>query len=254
MRDPHVETLTYLLQTDGSVHYTDPAPVAFDSSTVSFHLAAGVLSVRPFGHFTSEQEARDAVEPYLRMWEASAFLNAGKAELLFEFRDSRIVDRNPPQLGMPTSIQLPLLRSSARLISPTIIEGRREYPAPPGHFALSRDVGALLTRYKGFKRGEEPLLAMAYYCLTLAEGRERGRVQAAQRLAIAPAVLSKIGELTSTRGDNRTARKHARSQQPLSQTESRWLDTAIRKLIGQIAQVDAGGKPPQLSMESLPKL
>jgi hypothetical protein len=140
------------------------------------------------------------------------------------------------------------------VFSPTIINGRREYPAPPQRFALSPDVTALLARYQGYKRGEEPLLAMAYYCLTVAEGRAVSRVQAAQRLVIAPEVLRKIGELTSTRGDERSARKHRYSQQPLSKPESRWLETAIRKLIRQIAHVDAGGNPTQLDMASLPDL
>jgi hypothetical protein len=64
---------------------------------------------------------------------------------------------------------------------------------------------------------QDPLLGMAYACLTLLE--KGNRKLAAKHYAIHNDVLRKLGELTSTRGDNATARKISDRTTPLSERE-----------------------------------
>jgi len=74
-------------------------------------------------------------------------------------------------------------------------------------FRLNPDAESILLRYHGHLDGREPLPAMAYFCLTVLEAKTGGRESAARAYRIEKAVLNRMGELTSLRGDRLTARK-----------------------------------------------
>ena len=89
------------------------------------------------------------------------------------------------------------------------------YPRPPGTFRLSPDAESILLRYHGYLDGREPLLAMAYFCLTVLEASTRAtkgkRASAAKKYKTEEKVLRKMGDLTSEKhGDRSSARKATR--------------------------------------------
>jgi hypothetical protein len=49
-------------------------------------------------HFPDDHEARAAVDPVLRAWEPSAFLE--RHRIAFRFRDAEVLDRNPPKVDI----------------------------------------------------------------------------------------------------------------------------------------------------------
>ena len=135
---------------------------------------------------------------------------------------------------------------------------RSNYPTPPTRFTVSPDVDTLWHRYEGYKHGREPLLGMAYACLTFLEAQVRGREKAARTYAIDTAVLRKLGDFTSNLGDERTARKfHTRStRRPPTGQEATWIDAAIRMIIRRVGEHDADPTVPwpTRSIRDLPPL
>jgi hypothetical protein len=50
------------------ISYRDPEPVSFVNHLGAFDLIDGKLSIVPAEHFPDEEEARRAIEPFLRAW------------------------------------------------------------------------------------------------------------------------------------------------------------------------------------------
>ncbi len=130
----------------------------------------------------------------------------------------------------------------------------KTYPAVPTNFTADPDVVSLWTRFEGFKSGREPLASMAYFCFTLLKNRH-GSIDAARKvLAVDKAVLKKLGELSTNRGDASTARKMTPDLAPFTTAEAQWLEAAIRALIRRVGEIASGHSPLQLTMKQLPQL
>lgn len=99
------------------------------------------------------------------------------------------------------------------------------------NFRVTPDVSTLWDRYRGHVGGREPLLAMGYFYLTVLEGGAGRRANAAAKYRIDGAVLNKLGELTSVRGDPLSARKMTSTKRPLTGSEHQWVLEAIKRLI-----------------------
>jgi hypothetical protein len=107
---------------------------------------------------------------------------------------------------------------------------------------------------------------MAYFCLTLIEAnagdqeqakerkKNRKREKAGKKYRISCEVLAKLGELTSTRGDEKTARKSHRLHTPLSGAETRWIEAAVKAIIRRVAEIDSDPILPEITMSDLPAL
>jgi hypothetical protein len=136
------------------------------------------------------------------------------------------------------------------------------YPPLPRRFAISPDVSTMWFRYGQYKKGKEPLLSMAYACLTLLEGttgQKRGARQAVcQKYFIVQAVRDKLGELVSEKGNAQEARKldFNATIQPLTDQERSWIVAVIKALIRRKAEYDADQSTPlqQITMSDFPPL
>lgn len=255
MRDPHVVALRYRLQTDESTSYHNPPPITREAATYSLVLSENRLTVTMKSHFPTIVLARNEVEQLLRAWEVDVALRVGPGELQFVFEDADVVDRDPPPANervMELSAGLYAVAS----MSATLHVGRAKYPEPPQHFKVSPDVATMWLRYQGYRAGREPVLSMAYFCLTVVDVRSGTRKKAARDLAISYDVLRKLGELTTTRGDAAIARKvvsHTGGSK-LRPSELAWIESAVKLLIQRVGQLDGGGQCPHVSMTDLPKL
>jgi hypothetical protein len=257
MRDPQVEKLVYELKHGKTIKYENPPPVEWEIADCKFRLSDGTLDVEMLTHCATEDEARQLIDPYLRAWETNAFLRDSNEQLHFEFSQSHIVDRNPPGPGEFLVSPVPDIDDSVSL---TFETGRREYqyPLPPTYQKFSPDAETMIFRYRLYHEGKEPLPAMAYFCLTLVEIKtgveNEKRKIAVEKYYVERDILNDIGKLSSTRGDRSNARKYTLELKPLSSKEQTWLDAAIRRLILQVASVDAGEQPSMLTMTDLPGL
>ena len=75
MRDPHVERLHYNFHGEAGISYGDPPPLSFSNYIGKFSLQNQKLVVEPTDHYSSQDMARAAVDPFLRCWEIKTWLN-----------------------------------------------------------------------------------------------------------------------------------------------------------------------------------
>jgi hypothetical protein len=258
VKDPHVESLIYRVETEGTLHFQHPRPL--DHQTLAFDLRVedGRLTMTMKDHYASRDEAREAVKSFLEGWEIDwALRNGGRREMKFVYEKANLVDREPRPPGA-TVINLEAGDSMFVGGEVLVVVNVSAYPAPPSAFRVSPDVETLWNRYEGFMKGKEPLLSMAYFCLTVVETvyGKGNRRDASKALQIDPKVLNKLGELTE-RGDAATARKvKPGPARLLSGAELAWVDEAIRVIIRRAGNLVAGGTPEPvwLRLKDLPTL
>lgn len=250
MNDPHVVSLKYRLLETGFITFNDPPDIDIKTPDFRGRLSKGILTLEPKEHFDSEAQVRPLADDFVRSWEISAGLQSDRPVFDFHFEGSHMEDRNPDPGA--TSVHL----SEHIHMSETVQIERSApaYPAPPQDFKFIPEVEVLWNRYFRFIEGGELLLSMAYFCLTFMESRFlKGdkRKQVASHYSIHIDVLNKLGELTSTRGDNITARKASGAPMALSDSEAAWINATIKAIIKHLAT----RKPGQiLRMTDLPPL
>lgn len=256
MNDPHVEFLIYELKTSDTIDFANPPPLAHETEGLSLRLESGRLTVTMKEHHGSVESARREVDPFLRAWELDVALRYRRQEITFEYVAARVIDRKPPSPGAPQVIALAGIVSLEMFGTARLTVAHRNYPPPPVGFLVSPDVETLWRRYEGYLNGREPISSMANFCLTLAEYRGGSRKGAAMFLGVEFAVLSKLGELASTKGDELTARKVPTAGfTPYTVLEVRWMEAATRVIIRRFGERQAGAALyPKTTMLDLPPL
>lgn len=254
--DPHVNALYYVLQVGEGIRFDAPLPVIWDTELATLELCDGRLKCTMKQHFAEPRMARNAVEWLLKSWEVSAALDIRLGAIKFRFTNADVVDRRPiaPEEIRGTAVFVEGIDSCEAFGTPTVITTHREYPPPRPHFCVHPDVATLWQRLQGHLEGREPLLAMAYFCLTVIEVPCGGRKGAAARWNVEFGVLKKLGELVSERGDGFTARKADLRLKPLTVKEGRWILAAVKELIYVIGDTRYPNTRPRLCMSALPPL
>jgi hypothetical protein len=243
VRATHTELL-YRLRTSESVKFDQAVPVTRETPWFRMRLADGALTVEMKEHYTNEAGARACVDPDLKAWELDVGLRLRPKAIAFEFDKAEIIDRNPPGPGEPH-----ILEASAGSFlftggSATFSVTYRQYPVPPSNLKVTPDVESLWFRYKMHIDGKEPLLSMAYFCLSLLEGttgqKHGARETVCQMCRIDRAVRDKLGDLVSERGGPLEARKldSGATRTPLNASEKQWILEVIRALIRRKAEYD----------------
>lgn len=247
MNDPHVEALMYdLVPAPGLAFQPSANPIEFEADAFRARLADGALRLEMIEHFAREDDARRAVEPFLRAWEIFGSLPIGYA-FHFAFAGAVVIDRAGRGLGTDRALSL---RETVQLRAEVTFQ-RSQYPAPPLGLAVNPLVETLWTRYRASLENREPLQSMAYACLTALESEGGGRTKAAALFGISVEVLGKLGELTSARDSGaELSRKIRPGNAALTPAEAAWLKKAIRTIIAHLMSPPAMRVP--LTIDSLP--
>ncbi|WP_310378614.1 hypothetical protein [Flavobacterium sp.] len=242
MNDPIVESLNYILKTSDEISFDNPPILEEEFTSFKLRLENGSLNVEIKNNCATEDQARSFVDPYLKAWELDYFLTFGRKEFWFEFINSKIVDRNPTIVEGSNTVRVNISASiiSFSGLSATVHVTRNKYPLPPKKIKYSPDVESLIKRVEGFQNGKEPLLSMAYFCLTIIESSAGSRTKAVEKYSIRRDVLNKLGDLTSERGDKSEARKVKNRLffEPLTMPEQNWIIETIKLLIRRKAEYD----------------
>ena len=255
-----VESLIYKLSPAEGIVYQDPPPLEVDQEKWKGRLENGVLTCHMKVDYGSVSDARKEVERNLRAWEIDAAIACGRGSVIFVYQDAMIADLTPRGEKHAT-VHLTARGVLTMRDTAVLTIERRSYPRPPTGFAISPDVETLWTRYGGYLDGKEPLLDMGNFCLTVVEESygQGSRKAAARALNVDAQVLIKLGQLASTRGDNKTARKAPKGLkwQPLSGKEPTWVDAVVRRLIRRAGEYAACGDSsalPKIGMSDFPPL
>ena len=234
-----MESLVYQMKVAENTIYDDPSPLAVDMEEWNGQLENGVLTCHMKLHYSSVADARKAVEKYLRAWEIHAAITCGRGSIAFVYRNANVIDLAPKGRGdvvvCPTACEAVAVAETVK-----VVLTRTNYPPPPELFRVSPDVESLWYRYEGYLDGKEPLLSMAYWCLTMIEASYGNgeREAAARTISVDSEVLDTLGRLTSTKGDSTVARKAPKrgELQPLNGTECTWIQAVVRTLIHRVGE------------------
>ena len=253
MNDPHIEALVYIVEHDDSIDYDNAAPLHFDCPVFRLTVDDREARFEMMEHFSTEESARAAVQPFIDRWEFKASLRSGPGRFHLRYRQPVIIDRNPTSGVMTVTVHDTLLISDE--FSFRVSE---QYPEPPSANPMNihdPDVKSMHTRLMGYYQGHEPLTTMSQFCLTVLERKFGGRREAARRCNIDPKVLGKIGYLSTKKGGQQ-ARKAEGADTELSSQETSFLTQAITRLIIRLAQlsVDADQELPRISLSDFPTL
>jgi hypothetical protein len=257
MPDFHVVALIYRFKPSDHVSYAEPPPLVFENEIARFRLEKDQLRCELKMHVGTLEEARALVDPILRDWEMEVELARSRGELRFTYENAEIIDRTPSTPGGIRGAVMVALGSNHLFMTGNLTSHviRRKYPDPPVGFHVTPDAESILLRFRGYQDGREPLLSMAYFCLTAVEsaagGRNR-RSNAAKIFRIAENVLDKLGDLTSNRGDRAIARKAHSSLQPLAGAERAWIEATIKQLVLRLCDPPQRDERKPLTMADLP--
>ena len=252
MNDPHVAALIYRVRHHESVDYGEAKPLGFENDQFVGSVKDGRGRFELKEHYSTEQQAREAVEPFIRNWRFDAELRRDPDCFVLAFDKAEIIDRKPTP-GVIEMHAAPI-RANASISSAKVTVSPPTYPPPPtGIDSSHADVQTLHDRYRRFREGREDLASFAYFCLTVLEypftPPKRKRAAASYRVELE--VLQRIGELSSTKGGS-GARKREGVDAPLTGQERRFLERATRRLIRRLAEYHAAsGSLPTISMKDV---
>jgi len=259
MNDPHVEQLFYKLRTGENLEFLSPHAIEADDAAFHIRLEDGRLCATMKEHHGTEESARSCVQKWLRTWELDRSIHFGQRSFWFEFEESKIIDRNPPKPGDPIVIRPATGHFFLTGHAPTCVLGQRSYPPPPQNFVASPDVETMWFRYQMFLDGKEPLLSMAYACLSLLEGSTGAkdhRKAVCKMYNIEEALRKKLGDIVSEKGGPHEARKLGTSATKTSLTEREkcWVADVIKALIRRKGEYDANPSAtfPPIALANFP--
>jgi len=248
MNHPIVKTLEYQLITGEALTFDAP-PISFSTGDFKLTLRDECVKIELLKEFTSVENARKLIENFFDAWKVNTELEYGLNSFSFKFLDAEVTDRNPSKPGQPQTISVAVSGKVTVSEKVKFRVIRKKYPSPPLYYKLSPNVRTLWERYKNY---HESIFSMAYFCYTVATQHDNLR-SASKKYNMSKAILKNIRELSSTKGDQKSARKYS-AIDLTTKEEIAWLENAVRALIKQIAICDSGNIPEKLTMNKLPKL
>jgi hypothetical protein len=201
------------------------------------------LIAKPRGHYTSEYEARLALEPHLQSWSAKAEL-VDRIPMSFHFVESESDRRPEPGGGDAVEPAVFAGVQSQHAESVTLIRVIGELPAPDPHWhgesPLARDL-----RLRARTLADDPSLpAVAYAMYEGIRAKYGGPGRAAPSLRVSTGLLEQVSKLSAVAKDREPA--------TLSDQQRTWLLQAMQALTRRVAEVEAGIKSlPTLTQADL---
>ena len=257
MNAPHVVALNYRIDHGDAIDYSHAEPL--DREEPGFRLTVKEEKVRfeLKEHYATEEQAREALAEYIRVWEFDATLEYGSSDSFrLVFENPEIVDRKPTPGRKSIAAYIPAPSAS---LAVSVLTRPPAYPEPPSDIALNPDARTMHQRYLGYRGGREPLASMANFCLTVLEAstgkRKRKRSAAARLYNVDERILTKIGELSAHRG-GADARKAAGVATEFSAQERQFLERALKAIIRRVAQRERrpDADLPKISWSDLPPI
>jgi hypothetical protein len=253
MNDPHVETLFYRINHSEGVDYSKAPLLELPEPKFTIYIEHKSARIDMRGHYAAVQDARDVVEPFLRLWELTAALNRNPGEWQFVYDRANVIDRNPTP-GAAIFAASGHVEVSGKGVM--LRHGRASFPPPPVGMARDVAVDFMFYRYCMWREGRTTLTDTANCCLTMLEFKAGDRKKASPLYGVSSKVLNKLGLLLDTKGGITEARKGKAAHANFTPAERQWIIKLIPILIRRAAEVafDRTASHPQITMADLPPL
>lgn len=258
MNDPQVVALKYRVEHAKSVSYENAPPLRYcDSPEFDLTVDNDIARFEFKKFYAHEDEALEAVEPFVKQWEFESTLQWGPSNFSLRYIEAEIIDRDPsPEPGARNpgvSVILPSItaKGGVMLLNP-------HYPHPPSGCSVDPDDDAVVKmkrRFDEYRLRRAKLPATAYFCVTVLEEKYGSRKEAARKCGVSKKVLDRIATLATNKGGE-DARKAAGADYEFTRQEKRFLNQAVMEIILRAAQVAADDSQPlpQITMVELTKL
>ena len=169
MNDPHVVALLYQIKHGRSVDYGEAEPIDHEETGFRVKIVNAQVRFEFKEHYATEDAARKAIEDYIRVWEFDAGLREGPNHFKLRFDRAQIEDRKPTPVTPGVTVTSVSITTGVPTVS-VMLTVSKPYPSPPSSgLKLIPDVQTMYDRYIGYLQGKEPLMSMAYFCLTILE-------------------------------------------------------------------------------------
>jgi hypothetical protein len=251
MNDPHVKSLFYRIKHSDNIDYDKAPLLELPEPKFTIHIEYESARIDMRDHYAAVQDARDVVEPFLRLWELTAALNRNPGEWEFVYDRANVIDRNPTEgVVSPAHVSV-----SDAVYPPSIQSSHQSYPPPPVGMARDAAVDFMFYRYCMWREGRTTLTDAANCCLTMLEFQAGNRMTASHRYGVSSKVLNKLGLLLATKGGITEARKGKAAHANFTPAERQWITKLIPILIRRAAEVafDPAARP-EITMADLPPL
>ena len=236
--------------------FENATPNAGHLGEFRYELGSGTLRAVPFEEFRDREAARDAIEPYLRDWEQSAYLAPAAHRIHFEYERSDVEEIHPKPGNVTVFLEAAMGFGTA-FGAVVITRENAAYPLPDPSFRRTPLTDRLVERLRRVRDREAELPAVAYLVLDTIEdefgGARRKRASAAKALAVDEDVLNKLGALSS-RADPTIGRKGGGDRTPLTSSETSWMDAVVTRLVRRIGEHATGGSLSQIGLNAFPPL
>ena len=260
MNDPQVVALIYTVEHGNSVSYENAAPLQCrDSPEFDLTVEDNIVRFKLKKFYADEDDARAAVEPFIRHWEFVSEMRRGPGSFRLRYINPEMIDRNPP----PPEPGVQHLKASVHLggilsVKAELTVLQTHYPPLPTGGSVEPDDDYVIKMkylFDEYRLQRAKLSATAYFCVTILEEKYGGRKEAAKKCGVSKKVLNKIATLATDKG-GADARKAAGADDEYTNEEKRFLNQAVVEVIIRAAQVAADGsqRQPQITMADLPKL
>jgi len=259
MNDPQVKTLYYKVLVGDDVDYKNAPTLSEKTPEFELSLSGENAIFTMKQHYSSADDAKAVVEPYLRAWDIMIGLAYDPDDLKLKFDHADIIDRAPLS-NNKKMINLQVHISNHVVVSDKVHAhvSRGKFPPFPKSFKASPDAETMYLRYKYFREEKESLTAMAYMCLTVFQASAGGRKEAVKMYCIDYDILDTLGRLTSTKGGPGEARKYPKNGKfdPLHAKEKEWIVSVVKALIRRAGEYahDDKVKLNQISIKDFPEL
>ena len=263
MNDPHVTGLHYWVEHDDFVDYEQASTLEFENDLLQLRLDKRWLTIKPQDHYANEEEAKGAVEGFVRSWEFNAALDAGTSRFSLKFLGADLYDRNPPPAPPGVQQVAATFRAVPMTSQVHLRLHRGAYPTPPTSTKTDPDdpaAKAMLSRLDRYHQGRETLAAMAYFCLTMLEnnvptGEGNDEKRASAHFTVSRKVLNTVSRLSSEKGGP-DARKGGGAGQDFTAQEREFLLAAVKAFIRRVAEKAANpeGSLERITLAGLPSL
>jgi hypothetical protein len=221
-----VQQLRYKIVPRELTDFHDPPVLSWETNECQITVADGIATVEMLQRYSTVEEARAVADRLLRAWEISAGLQSSSKHQLFRFEFWHHTTSEGTMQGV-------LCVTSSAAISVTY----NAFPPPPSGFVASPDVQEMWWHWEESRSGRAQLTAMAYHCLTVLKASARGTAEAAKQFRVSRSVLDRLALLTSSVGDERSARKAGvRERRPHTIEEQLWIERVVPALIQRVGE------------------